>query len=139
MIVIDASVVNKFFLPHEDGRDKALAILRNHIQKKDSIIVPDLLFYEVANTLVTKTEIPKEQIAISLAKFDKLKLNIFHPTIEHIKKAASFAKQYHVSVYDAIYAILALEKKCLLVTADKKFITQVSQDYIRKLDDLPVA
>lgn len=138
MIVIDASVVNKFFLPYEDGRDKALGILKRHIQKIDEIIVPDLLFYEVANTLATKTSIPQDQISKSLTKLDKVKLNIFHPTIDHINRAAIFAKQYRVSVYDAIYAILAQEKKCNLVTADEKFVKQTKQDFITPLGSMLV-
>lgn len=130
MIVVDASVVNKFFLPYEDGRDKALSILKKHIQKIDEIIVPDLLFYEVANTLATKTTIPQDQISKALTKLDKIKLNTFHPTIDYIKRAAIFAKQHNVSVYDAVYAILAKEKKCNLITADKKFVLQTKQGYI---------
>lgn len=137
MIIIDASVVNKFFLPHEEDHMTALEILKLHIQKKENITVPDLLFYEVANTLATKTTIPHSQIVKTLAKLDNLKLHIFHPTIIHIIKAASFAKQYKVSVYDAIYAILAIEKKCKLITADSKFISQINQKYIMKLGSNP--
>lgn len=138
MIVIDASVVNKFFLPYENDRSKALNILKRHIQKIDEIIVPDLLFYEVANTLATKTSIPLDQISKSLTKLDKIKLNIFHPTIDHINRAAIFAKQYRVSVYDAIYAIIAQEKKCNLVTADEKFVKQTKQGFIALLRSIVV-
>jgi len=126
MVIIDASVANKFFLPNEGGREKALAILKKHIQKTDTIVVPNLLFYEVANTLATKTKIPQKQVIISLAKLDRLNLNILNPTIENIKKAAIFAKERSVSVYDAIYAVVAAEKKCKLITADNKFITRAN-------------
>ncbi|MBI4098112.1 MAG: type II toxin-antitoxin system VapC family toxin [Candidatus Levybacteria bacterium] len=137
MIIIDASVVNKLFLPNEVGRENALTILKKHIQKKDKIIVPDLLFYEVANTLATKTAIPPGQVAKSLSKLDKMDLIIFHPTLEDIGKAAIFAKKYGVSVYDAVYAVIAAEEKCNLVTADERFIAKTNLDYILNLNYLP--
>lgn len=137
MVIVDASVVNKLFLPNEVGRENALAIFKKHIQKKDNIIVPDLLFYEVANTLATKTAIPSEQVNKSLSKLDKMNLNIFHPTLESIKKAAIFAKKYSVSVYDAVYAVIAFEKKCNLITADGKFIAKTNLNYILNLNTLP--
>ncbi len=138
MVIIDASVANKFFLPNEGGREKALAILKKHIQKKETIVVPNLFFYEVANTLATKTKIPQNQVILSLAKLDKMKLNILHPTIENIIKAAIFAKKYSVSVYDAIYAVVAAEKKCKLITADDKFIARTDLDYIINLTNSAV-
>ena len=137
MTIIDASVVNKLFLPNEAGREDALAILKKHIQKKDNIMVPDLLFYEVANTLATKTSIPAKQVTISLSKLDKMNLNIFHSTLEDIKKAAVFAKEHNVSVYDAIYVVIAAGKKCNLITADEKFIAKINLDYVLNLNNRP--
>ncbi len=48
-----------------------------------------------------------------------------------------FSKKHTVSVYDAIYAVLAYDRKCRLVTVDSKFTAQVNQDYIIKLGNNP--
>ena len=44
------------------------------------------------------------------------------------------AKKHHVSVYDATYAVLAMENNCLLVTADSKFIEQMNLEFVMDLD-----
>ena len=133
MIVVDASVINKIFLPNEVGCDRAQRIIDNHIIKKEIIIVPDILFYEVSNTLVTKSHIPLQFIFNSLEKLYLLNLEHIYVTQEHIKKAAKIAKTYHISVYDASYAVLAQEKKCDLLTADIKFVRQLNLPYIKLL------
>lgn len=52
-----------------------------------------------------------------------------------IKKACQFSKKYGVSVYDAIYAVMAKEKKCNLITADDKFADKVNLPFVKKLSD----
>jgi predicted nucleic acid-binding protein len=138
MVIIDASVVNKLFLPNEEGHNTAQGLIQRHIQRSEEILVPDLLFYEVTNTLVTKTAIPIKIIIRSLAQLDKLKLLVIHPTTEEFKKIAKFAKTNHVSVYDATYAALAQEKGCNLVTADSKFVAKVNLFFVKRLGDIPL-
>ena len=138
MVTIDASVINKLFLPNEEGHNTAQGLIQRHIQRSQEILVPDLLFYEVANTLVTKTVIPIAIIIRSLAQLDKLKLLVIHPTTEEFKKIAKFAKTYHVSVYDATYVVLAQEKGCNLVTADSKFVAKVKLPFVKYLGDIPL-
>jgi len=133
MIVVDASVINKIFLPHEIGFEKAQSIIENHILKKETILVPDLLYYEVANTLSTKSQIPLELISLSLDKLYKLNLECIHINREQIKKASKLAKKRNISVYDASYTILAEENKCNLVTADAKFTKQLNLPFIKLL------
>ncbi len=134
MIVVDASVINKIFLPNEDGYNDAQRIIDNHIIKEEIIIVPDILFYEVSNTLVTKSHIPLEFIFNSLEKLYLLNLEHIYVTQELIKKAAKIAKTYHISVYDASYAALAEEKECDLLTADRKFVRQLDLPYVKLLE-----
>jgi len=128
-------VINKLFLPNEEGHNTAQGLIQRHIQKSEEILAPDLLFYEVANTLVTKTAIPITIINKSLAQLDKLKLLIIHPTMEELKKIAKIAKTYHVSVYDSTYAVLAQEKGCNLVTADSKFVKKVNLPFVKHLSE----
>lgn len=135
MVIIDASVVCKAVLP-EENREKVKDIFKKHVEGVDKVTVPNLLFYEVANTLATKSAIPKHQMLKSLDKLGKLNLLIHNSTPQEIGKAASFAKDKHVSVYDAIYVILAEEKKCDLITADEKFAKQVNLPFVKTLDQV---
>ena len=133
MVVIDASVISKLFLPLEENRQEAKEILRKHLQEQEEIYVPDLAFYEVANTLATKTAVPFAKVLKDLNKLDKFNFNVEHSSIEAIGKATNIAKSKHVSVYDAVYAVLAQEKRCILITADAKFADQVNLPFVKKL------
>ena len=134
MVVIDASVISKLFLPLEENRQEAKEILRKHLQEQEEIYVPDLAFYEVANTLATKTAVPLAKVLKDLKRLDKFSFNVEHFSIEAIGQAAKIAKDKHVSVYDAVYAVLAQDKGCDLITADTKFADQVNLPFVKKLD-----
>lgn len=135
MIVVDASVVNKLFLPPEENRDQAEMILDSHLKGLNQIIVPGLLFYEVANTLATKTGLSLSKIKSNLKDLEDINLHVEHVTFELLNRAVTLSKKYKVSVYDAAYAVLAKEKKCELITADSKFISQVKLSYVKNLKD----
>lgn len=135
MVIVDASVINKLFLPNEESHNTARGLIQRHIRKSEEILIPDLLFYEVANTLVTKTAIPEDKILRSLAQLDRLKLFVSHPTVAELIKIAKFASSYHVSVYDASYAVLAAEKSCDLFTADSKFVEKINLPFVKHLSE----
>ena len=133
MIIVDASVINKLFLL-EENREQAQAILDQHLKKLSKIVVPELLLYEVANTLATKTDISLSRIKSNLKDLQDADLQIEHITFDMVSKAVAFAKKYQVTVYDATYAVLAKEKKCILITADKKFVSQLNLPFVKSLD-----
>lgn len=135
MVVVDASVIAKTILPWEEGRDKTKRILQRHIDKEDQIIVPDLLFYEVANILATRTTIPLKKVQSSIKELYKIDLQVHHPSETNMLQAAKLAKERHLSVYDAVYAVLAKEKKCPLITADEKFVETVKLPFVKNLKD----
>ncbi|MBI2326830.1 type II toxin-antitoxin system VapC family toxin [Candidatus Curtissbacteria bacterium] len=135
MIIVDASVANKLFLTHESGYKQVKTIFRKHVNDTEKILVPDLLFYEIANTLATKLMVPSVKIGLALNQLDKYDLEIFRSSLKDIFKIAVFAKEFHVSVYDATYAVLAKEKGCELITADEKFVKQVNLSFVKSLQD----
>lgn len=133
MIVIDASLANKLFLPNEQDYEKVDALIEKHDQSLEKIVIPDLLFYEVANTLATKTQISSATTTRALTKLYKLNMYIISVSEKRIKLIAKFAKKYKVSVYDATYAVIAKEKKCNLITTDSRFISQVKLPFVKDL------
>ncbi|MEK7616822.1 MAG: type II toxin-antitoxin system VapC family toxin [Patescibacteria group bacterium] len=136
MIVIDASVVNKLVLSHEEGHDQAIKLFKNHIAAKVEIFIPDLLFYEVANTLATKAKISNWKMTNSLTKLYQMGLNIYYPTEIDIKVAARLAKSYHTSVYDMVYVVIAKRHKTTFITADRKFAELTNFKSTKLLSDL---
>lgn len=92
----------------------------------------------MANTLVTKTAIPISIINRSLEKLDQLNFVVIRPVVEELKIIAKFAKTYHVSVYDATYAVLAQEKNCDLITADSKFADRVNLPFVKHLTSVNI-
>lgn len=133
MIVIDASVANKLFLPHEADYEKANLIFANHIRGLEEIVVPDLIFYEITNTLSTKSTIPHAKIAQDIADLYKFNLKVCYPSQNNLTTASRIAKELKVSVYDATYAVLAMDNKCNLITADQKFASTIDLPFVKTL------
>lgn len=136
MIVIDASVANKIFLPHEHNHTIASSIIQNHILQIEGIIVPDFLFYEVANTLATKGVVSAWKVTNAITKLYQIDLKI-HPLSEgELKEAARMARRHYTSVYDMIYAVVAKKHKVVLITADEKFADATKFKFVKLLKDL---
>ncbi len=133
--IIDSSVVFKWFSKGEFDRDLAVRLLNNHISKKIQLIVPDLIFYEVANAWATKSVLSIINVEANLSKLEEANLKVVQIDFKFIKQAVKFSKKYGVSVYDATYAVIAEEKECNLVTADNKFADKVNLPFIKKLSD----
>lgn len=135
MIVIDASVANKLFLPHEHDHHLASEILRNHILQIREILVPEFLFYEVANTLATKSVVSLWKLTNAITRLYQIDLHIYHPIERDLKNAARMAKKYHTSVYDMLYAVVAKKYKSQLITADERFVEATKFHFVKLLKD----
>lgn len=133
MIVIDASVAVKLLLTHEKGHIQATVLLKNHISHKEEILVPELLFYEVANALATKSSISQRSLSLSLTKINKFRFSVYHSTPEEVKIASKLAKRDKTSVYDMLYAVVAKNHKVKLITADEQFIKQTGFKFVQLL------
>lgn len=136
MIVIDASVANKLFLPHEHDHILASKLLRNHMLQMQQILVPEFLFYEVANTLATKSVVSLWKLTHALTGLYRTQLHVYHPMEKDLKNAARMAKKYHTSVYDMLYAVVAKKHKAQLITADERFTSATKFSFVKLLKDL---
>lgn len=135
MIVIDTSVAGKWLFTDEKGVLEAEVFLANHISGEEKIIVPDLFFYEIANTLVTKGTLSAWKITYSLAKIYKVGLMVYHPQSLDVKNATKLAKKYKTSVYDMLYAVVAKHHRASLITADEKFARQTKFKFVKLLNN----
>lgn len=133
MIVIDSSLAFKWFNSNEADADKAIAVWQDHVDGKIPIVVPDLIVYELANAWATKTALSLKEIKDNLDAFFESKLEIVYISANIINEAVAFSRKYQVSVYDSIYVVLAKEKKCLLITADKRLTEKIDLLFVRLL------
>ena len=137
MIIVDASVAIKWIISDkEESRDKALELLQNHLDGKETISVLSLLYLEIANVLVTQTKMPNEAIRESLHFLNDLNLKIYSFTKADYIDASILAKKYKTDVYEMLYAVAARKIKTILVTADEGFIKKTGFRYVRHLREL---
>ncbi|MBI4039181.1 type II toxin-antitoxin system VapC family toxin [Candidatus Daviesbacteria bacterium] len=139
MIVLDASVVYKWIID-EDHPTQVLALrLREEfLLGKTKAMAPNIIFYEIGNILSFKAALSLSDIKRGWGNFVKLNFPVISPTSNFIKKCINFSKKYHVTVYDASYAVLAQERRCKLITADEKFVKSVNLPNILHLLHLSV-
>lgn len=136
MIVVDASVAFKW-LKHRDEthRKQAMALLERHVLDQIRITVPDFLFLEIANALVTKTSTRAKTVQKDLHTLFDSDLEIYRISKEDIMKSAFLANRKKTSVYDMIYAVIAKKLKVTLVTADQKFLASTKFRHVKLLSD----
>jgi predicted nucleic acid-binding protein len=130
MVVLDTSIIFKWFNDTEEKREEAKIFLVNHLNKTEPIVVPDLLLCEISNAWATKTALTSEEVAENITLLSIYALNIVPVTFDLVMKASRYSKTYSISVYDAIYIVLAEEKKIRLVTADEKLCKRVPLRFV---------
>ena len=114
--VVDASVAVKWLAPELESL-RATALI------DDELIVPDLLFAELANVLWKKHlrgEMDAAAISASSRLLRQIPLHV-HPCSEIMKDALELSIRLQHSAYDCFYLALAIHVDCSMVTADRKF------------------
>ena len=116
--VIDASIAVKWFV-NEEKSNKAIEIRDLHINRKVTIIVPEIIFLEVINALRYK-KLDKELLNnVNNDLFD-MQLHVEKLNNFLLAKAIILSIQYDLSLYDSLYAAIAQLHGCPLVTEDEK-------------------
>jgi predicted nucleic acid-binding protein len=120
-IVIDASVVGKWFLGDEDDADRALGLRVRLIDGDLEGFAPPHLPLELAGALVRSVRrgrLPAEAVAPSLAALDAFSLEVddLHGLA---RSAADVGLAIGVHPYDAAYLVVARARGAPLVTADE--------------------
>lgn len=136
MIVVDTSVAIKWLNKKEKDSEFALSLYKKHIAGIEVIVVPPLLFIEAANTLATKSNSAKEDIETGLAFIFEANFDIYNITLGDLVDAGVLAKKYKTSVYDMLYAVVAKNKKCILITADEYFVKKTKFKHVKLLKEI---
>ena len=120
-VVLDASIVVKWMLPERDS-SAAVAIRDAHVEGRVRILAPELLWYELANSVRQRPGIQPEQARDGLRSFSDVQLALYRPTIKGMQRATDLALGTGLTVYDACYASLARDHECPLVTEDRELL-----------------
>jgi len=121
MVVLDASVVLKWALRDEAGAAEALEYRERHRAGVEPAAVPELLFYEAANTIVWCGRLTSDQAEAAWNGLLAVDLGVYSLRSSVMLRAMELAKQAKAAVYDTCYVALAEALGCDLVTADTKF------------------
>ncbi len=132
-LVIDASVLIKFFIP-EILSEKAEELYTQVGEGSLRLLVPDLIFAEVGNIIWKKHRmkelIPSEAKEIADA-IVSLPLEIA-ASKTLMPLAVDIGLAYGITVYDAIYVSLAKIHETILVTADRKLVEIMGKTDFKK-------
>jgi predicted nucleic acid-binding protein len=92
-IVVDASVVTKWFSLEEDSAE-ALQYKESHVEGGVELIAPALLLYEVANALNYKPDFTEEDLKESMRALEDLSISIKLPTKDIMERAIIIDSSY---------------------------------------------
>jgi predicted nucleic acid-binding protein len=124
--VVDASVIVKWFLHHQEAdRDRALALRDLHISGQSIIYIPRLALLEVLNAIRFSPKADEEAGETALEALQDLHLEIRPGDVDVLRKANAIAWAYKITIYDALYVALAEQVGYPLVTADDAMLRKL--------------
>ena len=129
-VVLDASVIMKWYLYDETYGQKALDLLHKFITKELNILSPSLLEYEVINGLTIaqkRGRIKEEKILSAIEGFFDLQIDL--KDLSHFyHRSLHYCRVFNRSLYDASYLALAETEGIPLITADESLHNAVKKD-----------
>lgn len=123
MVVIDASVVIKWFVPEIHSEAARRLLTQSH-----DFVAPDLLFAEAANTIWKKAqrrELTPEAARQLVADIGRIAVDTI-PSRALVEDAHALAISTRCTVYDALYVALAARLDSSLVTADRRLVAALT-------------
>ena len=126
MSVLDASVVLKWLVDEADS-ERALRLREEYSYGKEEIVVPDLVLYEIANSLRHHPDFSTDEIKTAVGSLFDMGIEIVAPTYGLLSKAIDIARNDNVTCYDAVYLALAEDIGETFITADEKFVGNLSK------------
>ena len=124
--VVDASVIVKWFLHHQEAdRDGALALRDLHISGRSTIYIPRLAFLEVLNAIRFSPKADEEDGETALETLQDLNLETKSADVNLLRKANAIAWAYKITIYDSLYVALAEQVGYPLITADDVMVKKL--------------
>jgi predicted nucleic acid-binding protein len=133
LIVVDASVAAKWFLPAngESLVEEAFRLLQLNAKEQIQFIVPDFFWVEFANVIwktVRVGRFPKVSAEAALAFLTQRNFPTV-PSLKLLDSAFQIATAFERTVYDSLYVALAVEAKAQLITADERLANALAAHF----------
>jgi predicted nucleic acid-binding protein len=122
-LVVDASVVAKWFFPEEHSRES-----RRLLSSRHTLLAPDLIWSEFGNIVwkrLRRGELTAEEARELVADLSRMPLEI-GGTQDLLAPALELAAATDRTVYDCMYLALAMDRRCRLATADERFVNALA-------------
>ena len=117
-LVVDASIAFKWYV-EEPWSDAARRLLSG-----GRLIVPRLFFLETSNILrrrCERREMSADDARATADSMAELPLEVW-PDHRLVRPALDLALDFRISVYDAVYVVLAVRLQGRVVTADRRLV-----------------
>lgn len=121
--IIDCSVVAKWFVNEPDST-MARLWLASYERGDTELIAPSLLRLELASAFskrVRRGLLPAAEARAAWKFFDRCTPRLIDAHAL-LSEAFELSLRNHISSWDALYLALAIERRCLLVTADLRLL-----------------
>lgn len=118
-LVVDSSVVIKWLHRQDESFvGQADRLLQRALSGEVSLMVPELVKYEVGNVMAVAKRLTHSQLAEALDLFYCLPLFFFSETLTLSKRSGQIAQSLKITYYDATFLALAERERAGLVTAN---------------------
>ncbi len=133
LVVVDASVAAKWFLPEsgEPLADRAVALLNKYDKKEVQLVVPDLFYVEIASAIWKAVRIGRIPGVFGDQALGLLTQREFVtvPSLKLLDKAFQIATAFERTVYDSLYVALAVHSNAQLITADERLANSLAAHF----------
>jgi len=124
--VLDTSVILKWFSELEESDlDRALQLRQSMVAGTVSFVVPELLFYELANALRYNPNFSIKDVEQAVHSVFAMGLEVRGADEQVMGDAISLAFKHNLTLYDAYFLALSKKEGKPFITADYRFIGRV--------------
>ena len=124
-VVVDASVAVKWFIEEEYTRE-ALMLRDAYMQGLVDLIAPSLLPYEVINALKYSGAFGEDELKEIANILESLQITLYNIEGNYSATTVTIAARKGLTIYDASYVALAIDKQATLYTADEKLLEKIA-------------
>ena len=125
-MVLDTSVVIKWFRQGENLAEQALALRAGYLDGRILFSVPTLLAYELTNVLRYKEDLATDQVEDAVQSLFDMGLAWVAPSAAMMRRTAVMARESEVTVYDSTFVALADSLQATFVTADERLVRRLA-------------
>ncbi len=124
--ILDTSVVVKWFSKYsEDDLETSLQIRQDILDGKYAVVVPTLMFYELANALRYNPRFDAKDVNEALSSVIEMGFEVKGIEAGTMARAVETAFKFHATVYDTYFLALSQTENKSLITADYRFVERM--------------